>query len=116
MLAAVYLVDGPLVHLLHARPGRAAGIFLLRAGAIAAGLAILVTGSESAGCYTDSFPHSSACDWLGVAFVMSPIAAMLIDHLLLAHEPVAEHASPKALAPRLVVQPGLALFGVGGTF
>ncbi len=115
-LTAVYLLDGPLVHVLHRRPGRAAGRLLLRAGTVAVGLAILVSVSESAGCSTDSFPHASSCDWVAAAFVMSPVAAFLIDDLLLAREPVVKQPAASALSPRIVVQPGLALFGMGGTF
>ncbi len=114
-LTAIYLLDGPVVHLLHGKVGRSAESFVLRAGTLAAGVAIGLSVLESSGCYTDSFPHASTCDWAGYGMVLSPSIAMLIDDLLLAREPVASRSAP-SLSSRVLVQPGLAMLGVGGTF
>jgi hypothetical protein len=113
-LTAIYLLDGPVVHLLHGRVGRSAESLLLRAGTLAAGVAIGLSVLESSGCYTDSFPHASTCDWAGYGMVLSPGIAILIDDLLLARQSSAPTAP--SISSRVLVQPGLAMLGVGGTF
>ncbi|HVT07054.1 MAG TPA: hypothetical protein VHG72_19220 [Polyangia bacterium] len=112
----IYLLDGPIVHLAHGRPGRAAESLLLRAAGFAAGVVLALAISEGAGCNTENFPHSSFCDVPAYAIVVAPVTAMLVDDLVLSREPVVEQRPVKSVNPHLVVQPGLALFGIGGSF
>ncbi len=114
-LMGAYLVGGPLAHLVHGKPVHSLESLLLRAGTLAAALAVGQYTLEAAGCNNDSFPKASTCDWAAWGMVLSPVAAMLVDDLLLAREPVAR-PSAASLSTRLVVQPGLALVGLGGSF
>jgi len=112
-LGAAYLLGGPLVHLAHGHAARSAESFLVRAGALAAGLALAVAISDRprSGCADES--ADATCP-AGYGLLLAPVTAMLVDDLLLAREPAARSA--RALSSRVVVQPGLALLGVGGTF
>jgi hypothetical protein len=74
---------------------------------------IYLVAAASSGCEAEASEH--AYRPLIYGFVVPPMATMLLDDLLLARERVAQ--PPRAtVSPRVLVQPGLALFGVAGSF
>ena len=111
-LAAAYLLAGPVVHLVRGHRVRSAESLLVRVGALAAGLAATFALADSTGCNDEPSEHAPCR--APYALVLSPVAAILIDDLLLAREPTAR--PPTTVSPRVLVQPGLALLGIGGRF
>jgi hypothetical protein len=108
------------VHLANHRPDHARKSVLLRSGAFLAGavigVAILVTNPCNGNADTPN-RFADYC-YVGEATLIGlPLAATVFDDVWLAREPGLEPATARAkVAPSLLVRPGLALLGVGGTF
>ena len=111
---AAYLLGGPLAHWAHGNATHSEQSLLLRLGGLAVGVAaVYAVAAGTSGCNTEASAHA-ACP-VAYGFVLPPLAAMLIDDLALAREPVVP-PSQASVSPRVLVQSGLALLGVGGTF
>ncbi|HLK89636.1 MAG TPA: hypothetical protein VKZ18_07075 [Polyangia bacterium] len=61
------------------------------------------------------FPKPSSCAQAGYYLVVPILVAMALDDGPLARAPAPAPARP-TVTPSLVVKPGLALLGLGGTF
>ncbi|HVT07932.1 MAG TPA: hypothetical protein VHO67_10760 [Polyangia bacterium] len=113
-LGAAYLVAGPVVHLAHRHALRSVESLLLRVGGLAAGLALTYSLADVSGCGAEVSEHVPCR--APYALALAPLTAMLFDDVLLSHEPAAQPQHASAVSPRVLVQPGVALLGVGGTF
>ncbi|HXU64140.1 MAG TPA: hypothetical protein VN962_20715 [Polyangia bacterium] len=111
---AAYLLGGPIAHWVHGNATHSEQSLLLRLGGLAVGVAaVYAVASGSSGCNAEASAHASCPVAYGM--VLALLAAMLIDDLALAREPIVQ--PPQAsVSPRVLVQSGLAMFGVGGTF
>jgi hypothetical protein len=128
ILGAAYLFNGTVVHALNHRSSRAVDSALLRAGGVALGLITTISVIEGAKCFQShdtangvfpaGTPSTPAYCYVGVASLFAfPMAAMAIDDAVLARAPVEAAPAPRAaVAPSLVVKPGLALVGLGASF
>lgn len=113
-LGAAYLLAGPVVHLAHRHALRSVESLLLRVGGLAAGLALTYSLADVSGCGVEPSEHVPCR--APYALALAPLTAMLFDDVLLSHEPPAQPQRASAVSPRVLVQPGLALLGVAGTF
>ena len=114
-LAAAYLLGGPVMHAVHGNAVHSIESLLLRAGAVVAGVVTLFAVAEQVGCETEGSDHGP-CRAAGYLITMPALAAMLVDDLLLARDAPAQPTAGTHVSTRVVVQPGLAMLGIGGTF
>lgn len=113
--AGTYVFGGPLIHLVHRRPGRAAISLAMRAG-LPIGGALLLSSSHHNSCPSDS----TSCDDFGgffpflVGFVGGILTASIVDSAVLARgdDPPARSWGPTVAPGR----GGGFTFGVGGAF
>ncbi|HVY40356.1 MAG TPA: hypothetical protein VHM31_20600 [Polyangia bacterium] len=115
-LAAAYFLAGPVVHLAHGHRVRAAESLLVRVAGFAAGLAATYALADPLHCGAEVSEHIPCR--APYALALAPLAALVVDDLFLAREPASQPNPPTtaSLSTRVLVQPGLTLLGVGGTF
>lgn len=113
-MTAAYLAAGPVVHLANGHAVRSGESLFLRVGALAAGLGLMYALAEPSHCGVEVSEHPTC--WAPYGLLLAPVAAILIDDLVLAREPVRSTPPTATLSGRMIVQPGLAMFGVGGSF
>ncbi|MFL5303594.1 MAG: hypothetical protein ACJ8F1_00200 [Polyangia bacterium] len=111
-LAAAYLLAGPVVHLVHGNGLRSAESLLVRIGALAAGVAVMYALVDPLNCNVE-VSERGPCR-APYALALAPLTAMLLDDVLLARDAPAQRA--RTVSTRVLVQPGLALLGIGGSF
>lgn len=111
---AGYFLAAPINHAVHGHAGAAAGSFLFRA--LAAGLAGAVFIGVTQGCDSDAGP---SCPY-GKALALSGVllaGVAVVDDLRMAREPVPPSRRPAAaIAPRLLIAPGLGSVSFAGAF
>jgi hypothetical protein len=113
----LYVLGGPVVHLAHRNPGRAAGSLALRVGGPILGGAV--------GCAADGNDGGVGClGGLALGVFLGTLSAVVIDAAALAHEPVSKPTARwRAPKPRVSVAADLtltrnggAVFGLSGSF
>lgn len=115
----VFVLGGPVVHLLHDHLDRAAGDLLLRVGApVFCGFLGAVIAPQPGASNTEFGPrHNLGNQILGaeIGFSVGLAAAVILDATLLAYEPV-EPRGATWLAPSLTFVGRAPAFGLTGTF
>jgi hypothetical protein len=113
-LAAAYLLAGPVVHLVHGNGLRSAESLLVRVGALAASLAVTYALADPLHCNVEVSEHIPCR--APYALALAPLTAILVDDVLLARDAPAQPQRASTVSTRVLVQPGLAMLGVGGSF
>ena len=116
LAAATYVIGGPLIHLLHDRPGRAAGSLALRVGApfvLALLGGYLATAGQNCSGYDACDSDSANIAGAMLGGLVGAITASVIDAAVFAK------GDPSPLAPHLTataVRGGGMTFGVAASF